>query len=129
MTIVCILLAMIVLVQNSKGGGLTAGFSSSNQIMGVRKTNDILEKLTWGFAIAMFILSVSATLTLPRNQEETGAASAVQEQIDNAALPSAGIPQAPAGGQGTAQPIGAQPAGSGQSNESSSQEITPQPAE
>ena len=36
--------------QNSKGGGLAAGFSSTNQIMGVRKTTDFLEKATWGLS-------------------------------------------------------------------------------
>jgi protein translocase subunit secG len=48
--IASILLILIVLVQNSKGGGLASGFSSSNQIMGVRKTTDFLEKATWGLA-------------------------------------------------------------------------------
>jgi preprotein translocase subunit SecG len=45
--IVAILLILIVLVQNSKGGGLASGFASSNQVMGVRKTTDFLEKATW----------------------------------------------------------------------------------
>ena len=45
--IASILLILIVLIQNSKGGGLASGFSSSNQIMGVRKTTDFLEKATW----------------------------------------------------------------------------------
>ena len=44
--IAAILMILIVLVQKSKGGGLAAGFSSSNQIMGVRKTTDFLEKTT-----------------------------------------------------------------------------------
>ena len=39
-----VLMILIVLVQNSKGGGLASGFASSNQIMGVRKTTDFLEK-------------------------------------------------------------------------------------
>ena len=46
-----VLMCFIVLIQNSKGGGLAAGFASSNQIMGVRKTTDVLEKATWGLAI------------------------------------------------------------------------------
>lgn len=46
--IVSVVLALVVLVQNSKGGGLAANFSAPNQIMGVRKTTDFLEKLTWG---------------------------------------------------------------------------------
>ncbi len=102
--IICVLLALVVLVQNSKGGGLASGFSSSSQIMGVRKTTDLLEKLTWGFAIALFVLSVTGTLLLPRGQAETGAASAIQEQIDNAAIPNTGAPAAPIGGGTQAQP-------------------------
>jgi preprotein translocase subunit SecG len=45
--IACILQIMIVLVQNSKGGGLAANFTSAGQTMGVRKTADFLEKSTW----------------------------------------------------------------------------------
>ena len=58
--IASILLTLFVLVQNSKGGGLAAGFSSSNQIMGVRKTTDFVEKATWGLVIAVVVLSVVA---------------------------------------------------------------------
>lgn len=53
-----IVLILVVLVQNSKGGGLSANFSSSNQIMGVRKTTDFLEKATWGLAAAIIVLSI-----------------------------------------------------------------------
>ena len=56
--IASILLILIVLIQNSKGGGLASGFSSSNQIMGVRKTTDFLEKATWTLAGGMMILCV-----------------------------------------------------------------------
>jgi preprotein translocase subunit SecG len=55
-----VLLTLFVLVQNSKGGGLAAGFSSSNQIMGVRKTTDFVEKMTWGLVIGVVVLSVIA---------------------------------------------------------------------
>jgi preprotein translocase subunit SecG len=64
--IASILLVLIVLVQNSKGGGLVSNFSSSNQIMGVRKTADFLEKATWYLAIAMLVLSLAGSITLPR---------------------------------------------------------------
>ena len=46
MLVASVLMCGIVLIQNSKGGGLASGFSSSNAIMGVRKTADFLEKLT-----------------------------------------------------------------------------------
>lgn len=59
--IVCILLVLIVLVQNSKGGGLASGFASNNQIMGVRKTSDFLEKATWGLAGLLLVLSLFAS--------------------------------------------------------------------
>jgi len=52
------------LVQNSKGGGLAANFSAPNQIMGVRKTTDFLEKATWVLAVALMVLSLVATVTI-----------------------------------------------------------------
>ena len=58
--IASILLILIVLVQNCKGGGLASGFSSSNNIMGVRKTTDFLEKTTWILATAVILLSILA---------------------------------------------------------------------
>ena len=59
--IASILLILIVLIQNSKGGGLASGFSSSNQIMGVRKTTDFLEKATWSLAGTVIVLSILIT--------------------------------------------------------------------
>ncbi|HMT29302.1 MAG TPA: preprotein translocase subunit SecG [Bacteroidia bacterium] len=96
--IICLLLALVVLVQNSKGGGLASGFSSSNQIMGVRKTTDVLERLTWGLVIALMVFSVAGTMLMPKTQESQ-AASAIQEQIDNAAIPTPGGAQPPLGSQ------------------------------
>lgn len=100
--IACILLILIVLVQNSKGGGLAANFQSSNQVMGVRKTADFLEKSTWTLAVALLVLSLAASMTIPRANEEFNQ-SRIQEQIDNtvdpASLPSfpTTIPEAPTG--------------------------------
>ncbi|MDO5572099.1 MAG: preprotein translocase subunit SecG [Bacteroidales bacterium] len=65
--IVSVFLVLIVLVQNSKGGGLSSGFSSSNQIMGAPKTADFLEKATWSLAGALIVLSILAAVFLPRN--------------------------------------------------------------
>lgn len=53
-----ILMCGIVLIQESKGGGLASSFATSNQIMGVRKTTDFLEKATWTLAATMVVLSV-----------------------------------------------------------------------
>ncbi|MBO7114898.1 MAG: preprotein translocase subunit SecG [Bacteroidaceae bacterium] len=56
--ILALFLCFVVTIQNSKGGGLAAGFASSNQIMGVRKTTDILEKTTWTLIISIAVLSI-----------------------------------------------------------------------
>ena len=49
--IASILMIGIVLIQKSKGGGLASNYASSNQILGVRKTNSFVEKATWTLAI------------------------------------------------------------------------------
>lgn len=55
--VICsILLAGIILIQNPKEGGLSSGFSAGNQIGGVQKTADFLEKATWTLAIAIVVL-------------------------------------------------------------------------
>ncbi len=61
--VACVLLILIVLVQNPKGGGLASSFASSNQIMGVKKTNDFLEKATWTLAAVVAIFSIVSSLT------------------------------------------------------------------
>lgn len=77
--IVSVCLAIVVLVQNSKGGGLAANFSAPNQIMGVRKTTDFLEKLTWGLAVALVVLSLIATISI-----HSGKKASVQKNAINA---------------------------------------------
>ena len=67
MVIAALLMCFIVLIQNSKGGGLASGFSSSNAIMGVRKTTDFLEKATWGLAIFMVVMSIATAYVVPRS--------------------------------------------------------------
>lgn len=79
--IICILLILIVLVQNSKGGGLASSFASSNQIMGVRKTTNFLEKATWTLAGAMMALCVLAVFFIPKG--ENASQSAIQKQLES----------------------------------------------
>jgi preprotein translocase subunit SecG len=61
-----VILSLIVLVQNPKGGGLAgniAGFS--NQFMGVKQTTDVLEKGTWIFAAIIGVLCIVSTIFIP----------------------------------------------------------------
>lgn len=97
-----LLLIGIVLIQNSKGGGLASGFSSSNQIMGVRKTTDFLEKATWVLAGFMIICSIAITAFIPRAHNINK--SDISEQVNNAADPNVAMPDF-----STAQPTEPQP--------------------
>jgi len=95
--IACVFQILVVLVQNSKGGGLSANFTSTGQSMGIRKTADFLEKSTWTLAAAIAILCLVATATIPRG--ERSGQSRIENQIQNAVDPNA-IPTLP-----TAVPI------------------------
>ena len=90
--IACFIQVMIVLVQNSKGGGLAANFTSAGQSMGIGKTADFLEKSTWTLAAAILILCVVATATIPRGA--TTERSRIENSIQNAVDPNA-IPTLP----------------------------------
>lgn len=63
--LVSILMIGIVLIQESKGGGLASGFSSANAVAGVRKTTQFVEKATWTLAAAMVIISVVCAYVAP----------------------------------------------------------------
>ena len=80
-----LLMCFVVMIQNSKGGGLASSFASSNQIMGVRKTTDFIEKLTWGLAGFMVVISIFAAYALPTQVEESSVImnQAVKEQATN----------------------------------------------
>jgi preprotein translocase subunit SecG len=82
--VICILLTLIVLVQNSKGGGLAANFSSSNQIMGVRRTTDFLEKATWTLGAALIVFSLLAGITIPSGDDNQD--PRLQGQFDESSI-------------------------------------------
>ena len=62
--IASVLITLIVLLQNGKGGGLASNFVAGNQTFGVRQTADILEKITWGLVIFIFVVSIATTFSL-----------------------------------------------------------------
>jgi preprotein translocase subunit SecG len=64
--VVSVLMVLVVLAQNSKGGGLTSQFggSGAGQLMGVKKTNDLLEKVTWGLAVSLVVLTITSSLVI-----------------------------------------------------------------
>ena len=60
----------IVLIQESKGGGLASAFGSANSVMGVRQTTNFIEKTTWGLAIAMVVISIACAYVAPSASAE-----------------------------------------------------------
>ncbi|MEI6575864.1 MAG: preprotein translocase subunit SecG [Bacteroidota bacterium] len=81
--ITCVLLVLVVLVQNSKGGGLASNFASSNQYMGVRKTADFLEKATWTLAVVLLVLSLVSSFIIPPSGKKQAADTELREKINN----------------------------------------------
>ncbi len=95
-----ILLILVVLMQNPKGGGLSSQFggSGATQVMGVKKTGDILEKATWGLAIAIVLLSLGTNFVIPVQSDFVDSPNIENAQQQNV-LPPAVAP----GAQGTPQ--------------------------
>lgn len=92
--IVAVLLTFVVLIQESKGGGLASNFAASNAIMGVRKTTDVVEKATWTLAALMVVFSVATIFFAPRATEKdsvvTSAAPAATSTPAATTTPAAG---------------------------------------
>lgn len=76
--IVSILLALIVLIQNPKGGGLSSGFAGGSNLMGVQRTGDFLEKGTWTLAILLIVFSLAINIVGPT----TGGSGSLSDQIE-----------------------------------------------
>ena len=102
--IVCILLVLVILVQNSKGGGIQSQFGAATQIMGVKRGTEFIEKATWGLAITLILLSVlmspQGTVAVTSDDDN---GSVTKRKAQSAVA----IPAAPA--QQQAQPQQAQP--------------------
>jgi len=77
--IASILLILVVLLQNGKGEGLASNFVAGNNTLGVRKTADLLEKITWGLVAFILVVSIIASFTTGTN----GAAIDVTDKIEN----------------------------------------------
>ncbi|WP_235296330.1 preprotein translocase subunit SecG [Portibacter marinus] len=78
--LICILLMLVVLIQNPKGGGVdsTFGGQGANQMFGAAKSTDFIEKLTWGLAIALFAMCIVTVLVV--NGQSVGDGSLVPLQ-------------------------------------------------
>ncbi|MEI9921728.1 MAG: preprotein translocase subunit SecG [Bacteroidota bacterium] len=80
-----VLLVLIVLAQNAKGGGLSgfAGGSGASNLIGVKKTGDILERLTWALAITIMLLSLGTNLLDPSTGTDDILEKVKNERLQN----------------------------------------------
>ena len=86
-----VLMCLVVLIQESKGGGLAADYASGNTLLGAPKTTDIIQKVTAGLAIAMVLFCIVSTAFLP----ETKAVDSVL-QLEQPATAAPVLPTVPA---------------------------------
>lgn len=108
--LISILLIIVVLVQKSKGGGLSSSFAGSNQIMGVRRTNDFIEKATWTLAGIICLLSILSVFVMPSVVTGARVKPTTEMQVikgSETTAPAAATPAAPAADAAAATPAAA----------------------
>jgi preprotein translocase subunit SecG len=62
--VVAFLLVVVIMVQNPKGGGLSSSFGGSQQVGGVKKTSDFLDKSTWALATLLLVLILLSNIAI-----------------------------------------------------------------
>ena len=93
--IASVLITLIVLLQNGKGGGLASNFTAGNQTFGVRQTADILEKITWGLVVFIFVISVATTFSAGIKAEDVDYTDKLETEAATPVFPEA-VQEAPA---------------------------------
>lgn len=78
-----VLMIGIVLIQESKGGGLSSSFAGYNQVAGVRKTTDFIEKATWTLAAAMVAISIICAWVAPTASTDSSVMEGVENPVTN----------------------------------------------
>jgi preprotein translocase subunit SecG len=120
--LISVLLILLVLVQKPKGGGLAQGSSSINQVMGVKRTTDAVEKGTWILSLSLLTLALLVNLWIPRAEtSEKGAATRLEDKVFEA--PAVGQP-APGSGGNNGAPV---PGGNNPAPASANQGAAPAP--
>ena len=112
--IASVLITLIVLLQNGKGGGLASNFAAGNQTFGVRQTADILEKITWGLVTFIFVVSIVTTFSLGNKAKDVDYTERINTEAPAPEFPAA-IPSAGASAGFSAEGIAAGNSGAGAS--------------
>lgn len=98
--ITAILLAIVVLIQESKGGGLASNVSGANSVLGVRQTTNFVEKATWTLAALLVVFSVATSFFVKFVGQD--------DATDIESMPATSVPALPGAGQGPQQATPAQ---------------------
>ena len=83
------LITLVVLLQNGKGGGLASNFVAGNQTFGVRQTADILEKITWGLAAFVLVVTIVTSFTLNKGTETVDVTEKIEMEAPAPEFPTA----------------------------------------
>ena len=96
--IACVLLIIIVMAQNPKGGGLSATFGgASSAQFGVQRTNDFMEKATWTLGITIVALIILSVVMTASPVQRVQSAPVQQEAPEQAPVnPTPAAPTTPA---------------------------------
>jgi preprotein translocase subunit SecG len=93
-----VILVLIIVIQNSKGGGINSAFGTSNlsAMIGNRRANQDIEKLTWYFAAGLLVLSLATTMFANGGRGEVGPnESKATRGLDGLSTQFDAMPQAP----------------------------------
>jgi preprotein translocase subunit SecG len=110
LVVVCIMMIIVVLMQSSKGGGLAGVFGGgqAGAVFGVRRTADLLTKITVVLATTFMVLSIVINLFFLPGAGTAGADSILQRDVPRsvppAVIPDLDQPSVPAAQPGTTQP-------------------------
>lgn len=107
--ILAIFLILIVLAQDSKSGALSSNFGGS-QLMGVKRTTDLLEKLTWGFMIGIMVLTMGSKFLQGGEGNEDGPSSINVDKAKSTTIPATPQPKPSVGPPASSPTDSSQPA-------------------
>ena len=68
--LICVLLVVVILAQNSKGGGLATGMSSATQMMGTRRATDWIERATWVLSALLLVMCLGVNAYVMSDEDE-----------------------------------------------------------
>jgi len=107
--IVSVLLSVVVLIQNPKGGGVNATFSgASQQLFGASRSSDVVEKTTWTLAILLMVFTLSTAFFIKKSTAVTGGKEIEKSEVEKRMNETGGLnqPIAPVQSQPQQQPAG-----------------------